>query len=408
MKIAYKWEMIVLLWFAFFLNQGDRQVFNSVLPLIKEELNLSDIQLGLIATVFTMIYGLLVPFAGYAGDIFRRKWVVLLSLTIFSAGTLFTGFAGSFALLLIFRSIATGAGEAFYYPASNALIGHYHTDSRAQAMAIHQTANYTGVVLGGFLAAYIGEQFGWRMSFFAYGGGGLVLAVLLFLRLKEPTQKKSQIALTEQIPVGEVLHVIFRTPTIIFLSLAFGCMIFVHIGYLTWMPTFLHEKFDLSLSNAGFSSMFYHHALAYVGVLLAGRFSDKWAQKDRSFRMKTEIVGLLLGAPFILMMGISDTLILTYVALAFFGLFRGVYDSNIFAVLFDVVESKYRSTATGLMLSFAFIIGALSPVILGWLKSSVGLSFGLAGLSTFYLLGGLLLWIALKFHLKKDFKEMKS
>ena len=128
---AYKWELIVLLWGAFFLNQGDRQVFNSVIPLIREGLGLSDVQIGLVGTIFTVIYGILVPVAGYAGDVIQKRWVVFLSLLTFSVGTLATGFAGGLVLLIVFRSLATGAGEAFYYPAANSLIGQYHRGTRA-------------------------------------------------------------------------------------------------------------------------------------------------------------------------------------------------------------------------------------------------------------------------------------
>ncbi len=405
-KLPYKWEMIILLWLAFFLNQGDRQVFNSVLPLIRDDLGLNEIQLGLVATIFTIIYGLLVPFAGYAGDAFRRKWVVLISLSLFSLGTLLTGLAGGLILLIIFRSVATGAGEAFYYPAANSLIGHYHKKSRAQAMAIHQTANYTGVVIGGFIAAWIGERFGWRMSFFTYGALGLLLAGVVFCRLRDPDRRDDpQIdeGSEVRVPLPEVLRVIWKTPTILFLSLAFGFMVFVHIGYLTWMPTFLHEKFDLSLSNAGFSSMFYHHLVAYFGVLAGGRISDLLASRRKQVRMEVEIIGLLLGAPFIYLMGVSSSLVITYVALAGFGLFRGIYDSNLFAVLFDVVAPEYRSSATGLMLAFAFIIGASAPLLLGWLKLNIGLDLAFSGLSICYLAGALSIWIGLKFFFKGDY-----
>ena len=61
-KIAYKWEVLALFWIAFFLNQADRQVFNVVLPLIKSDLHLTDMQVGSIATVFNLVYALLVPF----------------------------------------------------------------------------------------------------------------------------------------------------------------------------------------------------------------------------------------------------------------------------------------------------------------------------------------------------------
>ncbi len=406
----YKWELIVILWFAFFLNQGDRQIFNSVLPLIRDDLGLSDVQLGLVATMFTFLYGIFVPFAGYAGDAMQKRWIVFLSLMTFSLGTVFTGISGGLILLIVFRSIATGVGEAFYYPAANSLIGQYHTKSRAMAMAIHQTANYTGIVVSGFLAAWIGEKYGWRVAFFTFGVAGVILALILMLRLrndrKDAQAENLKEEKVERIPIKAVLANTLTKPTLGLLALAFGGMIFVHIGYLTWMPTFLHEKFEISLTRAGFSSVFYHHLLAYGGVLLAGYLSDRLSQKFMSARMWVEFTGLLLGFPFIYWMGATDSLIMCYVALAGFGFFRGVYDSNLFAALFDVIDIRYRASATGLMLSFAFIIGSLSPVILGWVKENLTLSQGLSYLGFVYLGSALLILVAIKFTFKKDYVEV--
>ena len=79
LRITYKWELIIMLWVAYFLNQGDRQIFNVVIPLIKEDLHLTDVQLGFVASVFTIVYGCLVPFGGYMGDFLKRKWIILIS-----------------------------------------------------------------------------------------------------------------------------------------------------------------------------------------------------------------------------------------------------------------------------------------------------------------------------------------
>jgi len=395
--------MVALLWFAFFLNQGDRQIYNSVISLIGDDLKLDAMKLGLVATIFTIIYGLLVPVAGYAGDVLSRKWLVVASLAIFSIGTVFTGLAHGFILLVVFRSIATGAGEAFYYPAANALIGEYHQKSRARAMAIHQTANYTGVVVSGFLAAWIGEKWGWRASFYTFGIAGVVWAALVAWRLKDaPRADKSPVA---RVPLREVCSVVFRKPTVILLAVAFGGMIFVHIGYLTWMPTFLREKFNLSLTHSGFSSMFYHHLLAYVGVLFGGWLSDRMAPRRRQVRMEIEFFGLLLGAPFIMMMGSANSLMLTYVALAGFGFFRGLYDSNLMAAAFDVIPPPYRASATGLILSFGFIIGSAAPLVLGSMKSGLGLGVGLSSLGAVYLVSAALVFVAMKFYFPHDFHQ---
>ena len=88
-----KWEVLLLLWMAYLLNQGDRQVFNTVLPAIREALNLTDTSVGLIATIFNLFYACCVPFGGWAGDRFSRKWVVTVAIIFWSVATMFTGLA---------------------------------------------------------------------------------------------------------------------------------------------------------------------------------------------------------------------------------------------------------------------------------------------------------------------------
>ncbi len=404
LSVPYKWQLITILWFAYFLNQGDRQVFNVVIPLIQADLHLSDVQIGTIATVFTLFYGILVLFAGFAGDILRRKWIVFFSLLIFSVGTLFTGLSNGMILLIVFRSITTGGGEAFYYPAATSLIGQFHKKTRAMALSIHQTSLYTGIVASGFFAGYIGENYGWRAAFYVFGGVGILWSTVVLLKLKDSPSDEKEVHV-ERPDLKEIVKAVFAKKTVYFLSLAFGAMVFVNIGYLTWMPTFLHEKYHMSLSAAGFSSMFYHHLFAFVGVIAGGKISDYLAQKRMQVRMEIEYWALLLGAPFIYFLAVAETKFMCYTGLALFGLLRGIYDSNLFAALFDVIEPKYRASSMGLMLAFAFTIGALAPVILGWIKTVAGLEVGMSMLSAFYVVGAVLIFISTRLFFKKDYYE---
>lgn len=401
-SLPYKWELIVMLWFAYFLNQGDRQIYNVVIPLIREDLQLTDVQLGLVASIFTIVYGCLVPFGGYMGDFLKRKWIVTISILVFSVGTLCTGFSGGLLSLIVLRGITTGGGEAFYYPAATSLISQYHHKTRAMAMSIHQTSLYVGIVASGFIAAYIGERFGWRMSFFTFGIGGLLLCIYLFFRMKDTPQ---EIREEKRHSIGYVIREIFKKKTVWMLCLAFGGMCFVNIGYVTWMSTFYHEEFGLSLSTAGFTSMFFHFAAALVGVLIGGKLSDKFALHRKTVRMETELFGLLLGAPFIFWMGYTTNLYVSYAALACFGFFRGIYDSNLYAALFDVIAPDLRASSVGIMTAFAFIVGAMAPLVLGFLKEDFGLAFGISSLAIFYLLGALAVFIALRFFFLKEFYE---
>lgn len=403
-KIAYKWQLVIILWVAYFLNQGDRQIFNVVIPLIKEDLQINDVQIGLVATLFTLVYGIMVPIAGFVGDILRRKWIIFFSLLIFSVGTLFTGFSNGIILLILFRSIATGGGEAFYYPAATSLLGQFHQKTRAMAMSIHQTSLYAGIVASGFIAGYIGENYGWQMAFFSFGLIGILWALVVWFRVEDTPMPEDDSNEKVKVPgFWEITRAVFSRKTVYFLSLAFGCMCFVNVGYLTWMPTYLHEKFDMSLSSAGLHSTLYHFLFAFFGVMLGARISDKLALKRKQIRMEVEIIGLLLGAPFIYWIGIADSRLWCYVAMGLFGVFRGMYDSNLFAALFDVIEPRYRASSMGIMLAFGFIIGALAPIVLGWVKTVAGLETGITLLSVFYLLGAILIFIGLKLFFHKNY-----
>ncbi len=405
--LPYKWELITLLWFAFLFNMADRQAYNVVLPLLSKDLQLDPIQAGLVASIFLWFYAVLVPLGGYLGDVGRRKWIIFGSLMVWSVGTMLSGVTTGLIGLIIFRSIATGGGEAFYFPSANSLIGQYHHKTRALAMSIHQTALYVGIVASGFIAGWLGEHFGWRSAFFTFGGVGVVLALIIMWRVKDVGHTSTEIAQAREkrVPLKEVLKAIALKPTVWALCIAFSCFYFVLIGYITWMPTFLHEKFNLSLTNAGFSSMFYHHLFAAIGVLAGGKISDMLAVKRRTVRIETEFIGLLLGIPFIYIMSTTGSFWMCCFCLAVFGLFRGIYDSNLYAVLFDVVEPRYRSSAVGLMLSVVFFVGAFAPVALGWAKTTIGLSRGLSLLALVYALGAIVLLIAWKTTFNRDYYD---
>lgn len=395
---SYKWELLLLLWLAFFLNKADRQIFSVVLPLIKADLGLSDGELGLISSALVWTYGVLVPFAGFIGDRISRKKIIGYSLLFWSIATVFTGVCSTLTQFLLLRGMATGGGEAFYAPAANALISEEHKKKRSFALSVHQTAVYIGIILSGFLAGFIAERYGWRNAFFLFGILGVILSIVVFFRFRNDQPAQGD----ERVSAIATARILVKKPTALLLTAAFACMVFVDVAYLTWMPSLLVEKFKLSITEAGFSSMFYHHIGAFVGVIVGGVFSDRLSISNSRNRLIIQSVGLLLGAPFIYWMALSDSTSSTYVALFGFGIFRGVYDANIFSSLYEVVKPNIRSSASGLMLMCAFLIGASSPVLLGVLKPTLGLSIGLSLLSSIYILGAFLIIVAALAFYHKD------
>lgn len=407
----YKWEVLALLWVAYLLNQGDRQVFNSVLPLIRDSLSLTDTSVSLIAVFFNLFYALMVPIGGWVGDKFSRKWVTTLSILFWSVATMFTGLANGVFLLILTRSIATGGGEAFFGPANYSLLGQYHTDTRATAMSIHQTSYYVGVILAGWLAGYIGDHLGWQYAFYIFGGAGVVWALVMALRLKDAPRETAETATAGDKPkvsIWDGFKTVFTTPTALMVTIGFCGFIFVITGYMTWVPTFLQENFGQSGAQAGLNSMLWTYVAAFIGVLLAGSLSDKWAAKDPKKRMLIQGAGLILGAAFLPFMGTAKSLWVLYLCFAGWGFFRAFFDANIYAALYDVTPSHLHASCSSAMIMMGFAVGATAPYILAIIKEATGsLNATFPILGAIWLVCGIAcLWVSYKYYNRDNTKIM--
>jgi predicted MFS family arabinose efflux permease len=395
-----KWLVVALFWCVYFVNQADRQVIFSVFPLLQRDLGLSNTQLGLLGSSFQWVYGLTVPLAGGLGDVMSRRNLIVLALLVWSLATFSSGLALGFGMLLALRAL-TGAGEAFYYPAATSIISDYHGPrTRALAMSVHQTSVYCGIVSSGALAGYIGQQYGWRPAFISFGAVGILAAVLVRWGVREPRRGQADTdfaGCSSVLPLRERLAGVFRSSSAFPLMLAFLGMNFVNVACLTWTPTLLYGKFHLTLAQSGFYATFYHHAGAAIGVLLGGRLADRWADRTRLSRPLIQFAGLILGAPFVFLLGRSGSVFAVLACLGLFGLCRGLYDSNLFASLYEVVRPEARATATGMMLAVAFLGGGSAALVVGWLSERIGLDSALASTSALYVLAaGLLLGTSLR------------
>lgn len=402
----YKWRALALLWVAFFLQQGTRQIFGATLTSIQGSLGVSAAAIGAVATVFTFAYGLSVPFAGAAADLFNRKWMVVSGVFVFCLGIFVSGFVSALGVMIVTYGLLNGVGQSFYYPSSTSIIGELHKDTRATALSILQMGNYAGIVgcsaAAGWLAQ-IGSD-GWRMAFWVFGVIGVFWAVVMAFGLRSG-KLESKVGVgerngEEKPSLKEAFKVFVANPSALLLAVGLGMMIYVDVGFKTWMPSHLSESLGVAKGSAALNAVLWHYIGAFVGVTLGGRISDRLASKRPSVRMETNIAGLAFAAPFIVWMAYAPSLLSCGIAMAFFGVFRGVYDSNLMASLFDLVPQRYHASGAGLMLSCAFVVGSTSPVVLGLVKDAFSSTAALASLAAFYLVGAMVIFVAKKLKFK--------
>jgi MFS family permease len=409
----YKWYVVGMLWWISFFNYADRQAIFSVFSLLRYEMCLSKVELGLLGSSFAWVYGLGAPFAGMVIDRVRRKSAILGGLHVWSGICVATAFSRTFPQLLFFRA-AEGLGETFYYPASMSMLSDYHGPrTRSRALGLHQTSVYMGTIAGGFFAGLIAEHFGWRWSFIVFGMSGIVLGLFLDRFLLEPQRGAADKIDSSPLTTNHSPHtnlgfwqawpIICRTPTVLILMLAFMCANFVAMVLLSWMPDFLAERFHLSLSMAGLTATLFAQVASMVGSPLGGWLADIWRRRTPGGRMFVQALAVLAGAPFVVLCGQTQSVGWLILALTAWGFFKGLYDANIFASAFDVIPPEIRGTTAGLMNMLGWLGGGASaPLVIGILAEKYGLGLAISSAALVYVAAGTLLLIAAFLFARRD------
>jgi MFS transporter, Spinster family, sphingosine-1-phosphate transporter len=376
-KSRYAWVLVGILWFIWMLNYIDRQIIYSVFPLLRTDLKLSDFQLGLLSTSFLWVYALVSPMAGYLGDRFSRKKVIIASLSIWSLVTLGTGLTRSFPQLVMALGLM-GVSEAAYLPAGLALIADYHSErTRSLATGLHMSGSYFGMVMGGVVGGWIGQRYGWRPAFTILGFIGIAYALLASLVLRdsalEPEHESHNRAQVQKPRFAASFREVVSLRAFPTLTMVFVVMSMANWLMYAWMPLYLYERFHMSLLGAGFSATFYLQAGSVGGMLLGGMLTDRWRARSPRGRLLAQGVSLAFAAPFLCLAGMTTSAGLLLAALVIYGIGRGGYECNVMPVLCEIAPPELRATGYGLFNCAGTVAGGVFAAAAGALKSTVGI-----------------------------------
>ena len=378
------------------LNFVDRQVLYAVFPALKEDLGLTDAELGLAGSAFIIVYMAVTPIAGLLGDRLNRPRLVALGVVLWSGATVLSASARNFLQLLVART-AVGVGESSYAPLCTAMIGDsFPPARRAASLAVFNVAVPVGSALGYLLGGTIAAHFGWRAAFYVVGAPGLLLAVAIAL-LRDPPRGATES--TAQPPAGsESISALLADRVFVVTTAAMAALTFVLGALAAWLPTFLVRVHGLSIAEAGASFGTLTALTGLVGTALGGWLGDRAARRHPRGHLRVSAIGLLLAAPVTLLAIASSHPVVFWssTAVAEVLVFLNVGPLN--AVIVGAAAPAIRARAVAVNVFAIHLLGdALSPWIVGALSDRFGLRLGLAVLPPVLALSGALCLLAGRF-----------
>lgn len=374
------------------------------------DLGVCDAEAGAVASVFFLVYALAVPFGGFLGDFFSRKWVIVAGSVLFVSGVFFASFATTAGMMVLTYGILNGIGQSMVPVSSTSVLQQLHKESRATALSIYQLAAYAGIVLCSLAAGFLSSlgPGGWRRAFMIFGIVGAVFAAALVFCLKD-TAPETCGALRETssgASLKEAFLAMFSKPSAILMTLVFGLGNFGDIGFRTWMPSCLMRSVEgITPASAAFHSVFWFCAGGFAGTLVAGRISDGWRRRGNlSARLDCNIIGHVLCAVSAVAVAFcTSSLPLLAPMLVFYGFVHGFYDANFIASFYEVIAPRYRTSAYALYAAGAFLIGSSAPIALGAFAEMFSLNTAMASLGWFYVSAASLSFVVRVFFFRNDY-----
>jgi len=383
-----RWYVLAVLTAVYALNIADRFSMSTLVEPIKQELRLSDAGIAFLSgfplAIFYVTVG--IPVAVYA-DFANRRNVLALSLAIWSCMTALCGLAHDYLQLLGAR-IGIGIGEAGGTPPSTSLLADkFPPRRRPLALSIFGLGACLGAWLGSSVAATAAERAGWRAAFLVLGIPGLVMALIVWLTVREPRRGQLDTAAAPAIGAAppaaprstlqDTLRYIVRQRSALHLLLGGSLATFWSWGLMWWTPTFLQRSHHLTLAAAGQRVGSMHLIAGTAGTLVASFLMWRRAAADPRHAVRLLAwVTAVSTVPSILAYWVrseqaATVLLWIFVPAVYF------YIGPILGLVQNVIPAGMRATACALLLFLAnFANLVLAPLLVGWLSDWFAASLG--------------------------------
>ncbi|CAI8418637.1 MAG: MFS transporter [PS1 clade bacterium] len=382
----------------------DRQIVSILAESIKQDLLLSDTQLGfLIGLSFALFYATLgIPIAILA-DRYSRRNIIAAAVIIWSGMTALSGLAANFTQLALAR-IGVGIGEAGSSPPSHSMITDmFPLESRGAAMGIYAAGINLGILVGFLVGGFIDEWYGWRMAFFIVGIPGIFLGLLLLTTVREPARTQPPRPLSRNY-LSEISQTFLLMMSIRSLRhIVIGCTLVVFVGYGTtyWNGVYFRRIHGLSPAEAGTLLALIGGIIGGIGTFTGGWLADKLARRDKRFYVWLTAGVKLLLAPFVAWFYLTTDIVVARWLLAILAFFGGFYLSVSFAMTQSLLPATRRALGAAILLFCINILGlGLGPLLVGMMSDAFSPTYGQQSLRYALLLVSFLnIWGSIHYYL---------
>jgi MFS family permease len=392
---TYAWYTVILLTAAYICSFVDRYILGLLVEPIKQDLQLSDIEIGLLlGPAFALFYTTMGLPLGWLADRARRTWLVGTGIVVWSIATVACGISRTFGQLFAAR-IAVGVGEATLSPCALSIIADSFPEKRrGKPVAFYTAALSLGAGIASLAGATIlawsnsvtniklpafGDVAPWQLAFIVVGVAGLPLALLMF-GLREPARTdRKRLGADQPAGLRDALGHVVSRKKLYGGFIAMVCVMTIVAYSQGWLPATFERTWGWAPQKYAFYNGVCLLLLGPVCNFMAGWFSDRlYARGYREAPLLIVVLGLLLLIP----SGIAAPLMPN--AWLAFGLFQlntvgiAILSSTAPTALLNITPGEIR----GQVIAMYYIVISITGLMLG--PTSIGLMsdliFGEAGL----------------------------
>ena len=394
----YAWYVASVLTVTYVLAFIDRKLPFILVESIKHDLSLSDTQIGLLTgVVFTLVYAVAgIPIAALA-DRSPRKAIIGTAIFVWSVLTSAGGLATNFLQLAASRA-GVAVGEAGSTPAAFSLISDYFSQRyRARAFGLYYAGAQVGILLGLALGGWLNDLTSWRTAMIIVGAPGVLLSLLIFTTVREPTRKSDAnvpvVASTQSLSTG--LKELLALPTyrnIFIAGVLFNC---AGGGALSFGPAYVIREFHLTTAQTGLTYGLVTGGAGAIGAMMGGLIGDRLRRFDPRWPLRFVAGCLAIATPFTIAAFMMHSY-WAFLALLFVPhLSHMMYAGSTFSAIQSIVRVRTRALASGVFLFGlngvglslgSFLAGAISDR-LSFLGHAASLRVAIIALSTLSMWG---------------------